>query len=133
VARDGVRVALLTRSDTTTSVWVGVIKRTTGGPFDAEALHLVRTFSEPLVDLAWQDHKRLVLLPSDQGRSPYVIDIAGYDEDLLPPLPVKALSITVGPGLALPALVGTAEDSILRLEPRRWSPAFPGREPGYPG
>jgi hypothetical protein len=133
VARDGVRVALLTQAGRKTSLWVGVINRSTGADFVAESLRVVSTYREPLVDLAWQDHKRLVLLPSEQGGSPHVTDIAGFDEDLLPPLPVGARSITAGPGLALPALVGTERGSILRLDPRRWSPEFAGSEPSYPG
>ena len=131
VARDGIRFAAVTAASRGRSkLHIGAIARATTGRPRVVSLRTVKTM-QATGDLAWVDHRRVALLPSQPGRTPLVVDIAGFDEDKLPLLS-QGSSITAAPDPASPLLVGTTS-GILRLDGRTWEPPVEGRAPAYPG
>ena len=132
IARDGIRFAAVAAVGGGTSrLYVGTIARTPTERPRVMSLRVVKTTQQTIGDLAWVDHRRIALLPSGLGRTPLLVDIAGFEEERLPLLS-QGISITAAPGPESPPMVATKE-GILRLDGRTWEEAGTGRAPAYPG
>ena len=131
VSRDGTRAALVVRRGPRTFVMLAVIVQREGSP-ELQSPVRVENRLATVIDVAWADDERLVLLGSNGAE-----DIQAYEVDLarstLRPVgaPQQATRIAAAPGFA--TLVQGTDGTLYDSATGSWRPVSRGSSPAYPG
>jgi Lipoprotein LpqB beta-propeller domain/Sporulation and spore germination len=145
VSRDGVRLAAIVQTASSSRLVVSEIDRDAAHPTavrltDAKPIISPGFDGTQLRDLAWESPTTLLVLASEQGGDlqPFEVSIDGSNASALGGfLPIRPVSVAAGPNVDAPVVVGGSQGEIYVQTPElQWVP-FGGttslRNPVYPG
>jgi hypothetical protein len=132
LARDGVRVVVLTRRGNRDEVLVGSVLRSDKQPPAVTDLRRIAPTLVEVREVAWAAADSIAVLgrEADGVVQPVLADVDGYEHLDTAALP-DAATLAAAPGQ--PLLVGTTAGVVMQLSGRQWRQVVKGSDPAYPG